>query len=129
MKTETTLQLSFMSVSLPQAESSLPPRPVSRRIPVLAPVQVLIKRTQASRMRGVAGSLLCLLFVGGCVAEDFVRVPLLKRPITAERFQAASQVAAKTKANRGLLGAHVEADIPLRDYLDAQARSSNSGFG
>ena len=77
-------------------------------------------------MRGVAGLTLCLLLVGCCAAESFVRVPLKKKPITAERLQAASQVAAKASADNGLLEAHVEADIPLLDYLDAQARSSSS---
>ena len=71
-------------------------------------------------MRGVVGLTLCLLLVGCCAAESFVRVPLKKKPITAERLQAASQVAAKASADNGLLGAHVEADIPLLDYLDAQ---------
>ena len=77
-------------------------------------------------MRGVAGLTCCLLLVGCCAAESFVRVPLNKKPITAERLQAASQVAAKASADNGLLGAHVEAEIPLLDYLDAQARSSRS---
>ena len=71
-------------------------------------------------MQGLLSACLCLLLAASCTANNFVRVPLSKKPITAARLQTASQVVAKANADYALLGAHVEADIPLLDYLDAQ---------
>ena len=75
-------------------------------------------RSATASMKAVA--LFCLL-AGVALAQDpFVRLALQKKPLTAAQLDQTSQLAGRHAANGHLLGASPEADIPLRDYLDAQ---------